>query len=557
MRKFHLYIKQLIYAFSLSIVYTVCILSQPTTTSLDAEASQQLIKNIFKHIHYLGSDQLQGRATGSEGSRLASEYIAAYLEENGIKPIGSNGYFQTIPMHGAIALSRSSLKVYFANDTIELKMGDHYLLEKTGAQTYIPAPTQMVFVGYGIHAPEFDYNDYQGIDVKNKIVVYFEGEPNSGNPAFFDGKQRSLYSYSEVKHRIAIAKGALGSIIIPHPSAASQHNWKTKYTAFSFEDVSLAYRATSNLGLWINYNAVQLLFRGAKYTFGQLIALESEGRLISFELPNSITFEGSFREREFLARNVAGRIIGSDPELNDQYIIISAHYDHLGIGHAIEGNSIYNGVMDNAIGTAAVIEIARLFRGIQKPARSVLFLLLTGEERGLLGSQYYVDNPLIPLHKTVANLNVDGIASFDEFNAVVGVGSEMSTLGRMLEQFSVSKGIIRLDIPKEFLTYESFARSDQISFAKGGIPSILVMDAINYKNFDYKEGLKLWLDWNQKIYHTPFDDLSQPINSYAVLQHVKFLFEFTNFLAKNKETPEWYPESRYYNIRLQTIAENR
>lgn len=539
------------------LIFAVGLYAQTSLTSLDADSAQQVVKNVFKHIHYLGSDQLLGRATGTEGSRLAAEYISTYLKNNGIKPVGSSGYFQSVRMHGSIALPNSSLKIYNEDEALELKLGEHYLLDKTGAQTYIPVPTSLVFVGYGIHAPEFDYNDYQNIDVKNKIVVYFDGEPNSQNPNYFTGRQPSLYSYSEAKQRIAISKGALGSIIIPHPLSASQDGWKEKENAFGFEDVTLAYRATGNLSLWINYNAAQLLFRGTNYTFGQIISLESEGRLNSFPLTTRLTFEGVFKEREFLERNIAARIIGSDPDVNDQYIILSAHYDHLGIGHAVRGDSIYNGVMDNAIGTAALLEISRLFKQIQKPARSILFLFLTGEERGLLGSQYYIDNPLVPLHKSVANINIDGIASFDEFNAVVGVGSELSTLGTLLEQFSVHKGLLRLDVPEEFLNYESFARSDQISFAKAGIPSILILDAINYKKLNYQQGLNMWIDWNRNIYHTPFDDLSQPINSFAVLQHLKFIFEFSNFLANNDQTPEWYANTRFYNIRLQTIAEKR
>ena len=205
-----------------------------------------------------------------------------------------------------------------------------------------------------------------------------------------------------------------------------------------------------------------------------------------------------------------------------------------------------------------MLEIARAFAlSKNEYEHSIIFLLTTGEEEGLLGSTYYIDHPVVPLYQTIANINIDGLAMFDTFYDVIGIGAELSTLGDILEKVAIEQGMYVSNIPALFISSESFARSDQIAFAKAGIPSILVAEGFHYKNLTQDEGIQLFIDWQKHIYHTPFDDLNQPINFNATQQHCEFIFTFCHFLAYNKSIPVWKSGTPYINARLRSIAEKR
>lgn len=528
-----------------------------TTTPAQSHFSPDSLK---KHVYLLGSDSLEGRAPGAAGSELAADYIATQLQESGLIPVGAdNTYFQPIPMHGSIPLAESILRLYTDDMVYDFELGRDYLLYKTGSQTFLPQPASLVFAGYGIIAPEFDYNDYQAVEVSGKVVVFLNGEPYSNDPAYFDGAKPTLYSHAEVKHRLAISRGAVGSILIPLPGVsgvARDSSWEHWRQEFAFEDVTLAYSTTSQFSAVMNPSAAVRLFEGARLPPDEL--LESQAQISGFALPGKILFRGEFIEREFSGKNVVGMLEGSHEKLKDSYIIISAHYDHLGIGPPVQGDSIYNGVMDNAVGVAAVLEIARAFsESSPRPKRSIIFLFLTGEEKGLLGSIYYTDHPIKPLYKTVANINVDGLAMFDTFNDVVGVGAELSSLGEMLAELCAEQGLAISPIPTEFSASESYFRSDQIAFARAGIPSILIMEGLNYRNLSADEGRRRQIEWLEDYYHTPFDDLNQPLNFDAAAQHFDLLFGFCRYVADREEEPQWKPGIPFTNARLQTIAEQR
>jgi Zn-dependent M28 family amino/carboxypeptidase len=278
----------------------------------------------------------------------------------------------------------------------------------------------------------------------------------------------------------------------------------------------------------------------------------------SFDLKTKLSFKGEFKRRDFVASNVIGLIEGSDEELRDSYIIVSAHYDHLGIGEAVKGDSIYNGVFDNAAGTAAVLELAKVFASKSiRTKRSIIFLLLTGEEKGLLGSIYYTDHPIKPLYKTIANINIDGVASFDIFKSIVAVGSEYSTLKNNIEHSAEKMNLSIVPIPSQFVESESFNRSDQIAFANAGIPSVLVLDAPDYVNISKTDAIEKFIYYNQNVYHTPFDDLQQPINYDAVNQHLELLFDIIYSLANSESEPEWNSGAPFINARLRSKAEKK
>ena len=512
-----------------------------------------------RHLNFLGSDLFEGRGTGTPGGNLAAKYLALEFDKIELKPIGSNNtYYQYIPMHGSKPLPSSRFVLFSNEGDTELKLDNDYLLYQSGEQTLIPYPIQLVFVGYGIIAPEFDYNDYQSVDVEGKIVVFIDGEPNSKDKNFFDGENPTVYSSPEAKQRIAISRGAKGSILIPNPVENKYFSWDKTVKDFAFENVTLAYSVSSNFNSVINPQTAPKLFKDSQYSMHDIFEMHSANNMKSFPLQTKISFKGSFVDRDFIAPNIIGMIEGKDPELKDTYLIVSAHYDHLGIGPAVKGDSIYNGVFDNAAGVSAVLEIAKTFSKLEnKPRRSIIFLLLTGEEKGLLGSKYYVDNPVVPLYKTVADINIDGVASFDKFKSIVGIGSEYSTIHDFLENTAKRFNLKVVPIPSHFIQVESFSKSDQFSFAAAGIPSVLVAEGPDYVNLGKEEGLKKMIEYATKYYHTPFDDLNLPINYDAVIEHLQVLFSLIYDISNSDVKPEWNKGTPYINVRLRSIAEQK
>ena len=514
-------------------------------------------ENIIKNIFILGSDKFEGRGTGEPGGKKAAKFLAGEFKNLNLIPIGKDSsYFQPIRLHGGKPLSSSKLVLYSGIEQKEFKLWDDYLIYFSGEQTFIPAPIELVFVGYGIIAPEYDYNDYQSVNVEGKIVVFLDGEPNSGDELYFKGNIPTIYSYPEIKQRVALSRGAKGSILIPDIYHGSV-NWEKLKRDFSFEDVSLASTVANNLAILFNPSSAQTLFSNSEYSLFNIYNLQSNSLMNSFQMNCGFSFKGDFNERDFTSSNIIGMVEGSDPEMKDSYLIISAHYDHLGIGFPIAGDSIYNGVFDNASGVSALLELARIFSEDIKPARSVIFIILTGEEKGLLGSIYYTNNPLKPLYKTIANINIDGIALFDKFKSLIGIGAEYSTLNDFLKNVAESNNVEITQIPEEFNNVDAFSKSDQFAFANAGIPSILILESPDYINLSKEEGLNRFINYSENIYHTPYDDLNQKMNFDAAVQHISILLDLSLQLVQSKETPHWYNDSPYIDARLHSIAEKK
>ncbi len=514
---------------------------------------------ILHHIEVFGNDSLQGRGTGTHGCTIAAQYIARQLHAYGIIPAPHQpDFFQTFPLHGSSPLTGTSFTLFTAVDTIPLQLHQQYVLYTTGEQTFIPSPVPLIFVGYGIIAPEYDYNDYLNVNVENAIVVFLSGEPVSSDSMYFDGGRPTIHSSITLKQKIALARGARGSIIIPNPRDAVMNNWEEQNRQFLFEESQLLYHPASNLNILLNPLQAQLLFRSAKYSFYEIETMDKKGLMQSFPLATQASFQGKFSERDFLSSNVIGMIEGSDPGLKETFLLVTAHYDHLGIGPALKGDSVYNGVFDNAGGVAALLEIAHSLQQHRvKTKRSILFAFLTGEERGFLGSQYYCLNPVVPLYKTIANINIDGIAMFDTFNSITGIGREFSTLGEDLDTVAKKFFLNVEDPPAAFLDVQPFSNSDQFIFAQAGIPSILVMEGLNYRNTPYEQGLDRFIHWGRDIYHSPFDDLHQTLNMEAAVEHAEILKHYIEYLANSDREPQWHPGSIFINARLQTKAEKR
>lgn len=530
--------------------------------ALSADSPNSALDNLSvvelqKHVNILASDVFQGRGTGQLGGELAAKYLAQEFDKIGLNPVGNNDtYYQYVQMIGSMPLQESRFKLYQDELEYDIELSKDYVLFKTGEQTYLPLPTEMVFAGYGIIAPEYDYNDYHGIDVDGKIVVCLGGEPLSSNPEFFDGNTNTAYSFAETKQRIAISRGAKGIIYIPMFEREYYSNWEQLSQSFAFEDITLAYSATGKLGVIMNPVSADILFRESGLSIDKLIQQHNNHSLSSFKLNTKMSFKGRFRERNFVGSNIIGLIQGSDPKLRERYIIISAHYDHLGIGPSVRGDSIYNGLLDNALGVAALLELARNFKS-NPPDKSLIFLLTIGEEKGLLGSGYYADHPVVPLYRTEANINIDGISPYDRVRSFIGIGRELSSLGELFDSTAKIMQTGVSTIPEGFQNSDAFLYSDQVSFAKSGIPSILVLESIEFENLSQEEGLKRLIKYSNEQYHKPFDDLSIPINYEAALQHIQFIYVLINLISNSPESPRWNKESPFAPIWLRNKAEKR
>ncbi len=512
--------------------------------------------SILKHLKYLASDELEGRGLGTKGIDLAAKYISEKFNAYELKKIpDKNSYFQEIPFVGSLPLKTSELKFYLEEEVKLLKFSEDYFLYNTGQQTFIPVPLEIVFVGYGIVAPEYDYNDYQTVDVTGKIVAFISDEPLSNDDFYFEGKLPTKYSSPEMKRQIALSRGAAGTILIPCNECIDWERIKNEYVS---EDINLAYAVTKNLSVIINPESADLLFKDSGYDYEDVKTFHLTHKMISFPLKTKLSFRGAFRERTFIDKNVIGILPGSDEKLKDSYIIISAHYDHLGIGETVDGDSIYNGALDNAIGVASLIELARVFSQMNiKPKRTIVFIAFTAEEKGLLGSIYYTDNPVFPLYKTIANINIDGMAFFRDFQSIVGIGSEYSTLKKNLNETAERFKLVVEDIPPEFKPLESLTSSDHFSFAVAGVPSIIILEGLENRTRTKEEVLKAFVTYFQNKYHTPFDDLNQFIDLIAIEKHTKIIFDFTYYLSNSYTEPGWNQNSPFLKARLRSIAEKR
>ena len=521
-----------------------------------AVANRVSAESIRRHTVVLGGDALEGRAPGSRGGRMAAAYIAGELEKLGVEPLGDDGsYFQQVPLVGSLPRPDCRLVLSGLGEQTELRIGEDYLLHSTGSQTWLPRPTPMVFVGYGIVAPEFDHNDYADVDVRGKAVVFLSGEPASDDPEYFAGSEPTVYSAMESKVRVALSRGAVASVMVPIPDGRGEVRWARAQREYAFEHLELAASVPSHLALLLRPERARRLFADALFDFDQVLSMRRRQVLRSFHLPVSLSFEGSFRMRSFLAPNVVGRIAGSGGRSSREAVVVSAHYDHLGIGPELGGDRIYNGVIDNAIGSAGLLELARaVVSAPQLPRRSVIVLFTTAEEAGNLGARHFIDHPPVPLSSMIANINIDGLAFRDEFSSVVGIGAELSDLGRMLRRAAALIGV-RVANPEE-VAYgrAAFERSEQVVFAESGIPSLLVNEGLDWLHTSREGAVEETIAWFRTRYHSPFDDLEQPLTFAPSRDHAALIAVLVQVVADASVAPQWRPGVSYAYQRLLTLA---
>lgn len=505
---------------------------------------------IRAHMKFLANDLLEGRGTGTRGFDLAALYVTAQFEAMGLEPAGTVGFFQQVPLRRSkVDLSKSSFAIERNGTTTELTREKDFVLAPTWAasETFVTAP--VVFVGFGVTAPEKNYDDYASIDVRDKIVAYLAGAPEK-----FESYLRAHHASSGEKARNAAAHGAVGMIMIRRPVDEERTGWdrvvrQSTHARMRWIDLDgtlINSYPTIQSQVTVSRPGAEKLFAGSPRSLTQVFATASEGLPQAFPLPGRVMLKTVNEQSSLESPNVAALLRGSDPALKDEYLVYSGHLDHLGIGVPVAGDSIYNGAVDNGSGIAGMLEVARLFAELPKrPRRSILFLAVTGEESGLLGSDFFAHHPTVPLASIVANLNIDMVSVLYPPQDLVALGAENSTLGKTARKAAAALKLEVSPDPKPEENY--FVRSDQYSFIKMGIPA-LALDAGMKTS---KPGIntdELVREWTRARYHAPQDDLNQPMDFDAVATVMKANFLVGYEVVNARERPRWN-EGDYFGMK--------
>jgi len=497
--------------------------------------------SIHTAMSILASDGFEGRQPGTRGFTLASAYVQEKFKAMGLVP-GVNGgsYIQPVLFKkGTVAVSGSSLTLGEGAAAETLVYGKDFLLHPYYYGTASAVTAALVFVGYGIYAPELHYDDYANTDVKGRIVVYFDQAP-----AIFPSNERAYFSSAATKFAEAVKRGAVGVITLsPAGNAAAwdagvkragqgTYRWADANGQLQPDFPELKVIAALNPAL------SEKLFAGTGHDWQTIVGKAKAGEPQSFQLLVKATMQVTTVLTDVHTSNLVGVIPGSDPVLKKQYIVYTAHLDHFGIGSPVKGDSIYNGAHDNASGVALVLEIARTFRSLPKaPKRSVIITIVTGEEYGLLGSDYFINHPTVPQKDIVANMSLDMPFFFHPVLDIVPYGALHSSLSRQVE---AAAGYLGLGIgPDPFPEQVVFIRSDHYSFIRKGIPSLFIKSGFKTVAADTVDRSHSDVDWRRTTYHTPQDDMSQAFDFNAGATHVKLNFLIGLLVCEDPSRPSW------------------
>ena len=493
----------------------------------------------WNHVKFLADDSLEGRDTGSEGLLKAESYSVEQLKKAGLEPAGTNGYFQPIRFQQfQVDEAKSSLALLNNGQSKSISFADDAFVSTrlTRASTEVTAP--LVFIGYGLKIPEKNLDELAGFDLKGKIVVYIAGSPSDVPSAL-----ASHYQTVSERWKSLRAAGAIGVIGIANP-ASMDIPWARISVNRNHPSMDLAdpeFNETAGLQIGIAYNpaSAEPLFAGSGHTFAELVALGKDRKpLPHFALATSLQAKVTILATSVDSANIVAKLPGSDPTLKNEFVVLSAHIDHVGVGAPINGDSIYNGAMDDGSGTALVLDVAANLKAHpEKLQRSVLFLLVTAEEKGLLGSKYFATHPTVPIKSIVADINVDMFLPIVPLKVLTIQGLAESDLGAHAAAITNSLGVTPQPDPEPLRNV--FIRSDQYSFIKQGVPS-LKMD-VSYAPGSPEQ--KIFKDWLTNRYHAPSDDVNQPVDLSAAALYEEIVRRLLIETADTTARPRWNADS--------------
>jgi hypothetical protein len=519
------------------------VLTDTPATSLEQGLGQIDRDRIESHLRYLADDERRGRMTGSPEYDEAAAYVANHFEEIGLESGGEDGsWFQAVPML-ARQIDVSSALVTFHQDGEEKtqRWKQDFVMGGDVVRDETDITAEVVFVGFGIHAPDMNYSDYDGVDVEGKIVALFGGAPDR-----FPHNERAFYSSGLTKSEEAVARGAVGSIGLRSRTDQRRYSWerisenagvRPGMSWINLSGDAANYFPELQGSATINVPPAEELFSRSPISFEDALDAADAGMPLSTPLGTEVTLARKTSHESIASPNVIGVLRGSDPELADEYVVFTAHLDHVGIGVPKNGDDIYNGMYDNAMGASILIETARAFAAMpEPPKRSIIFIALTGEERGLVGSDYYAHYPTVPSDAIVANVNLDMPLLLYPVADIIAFGAEHSSLQGVIddaiaaEDFDLSPD----PMPEEVI----FIRSDQYSFVKQGVPSVFLVPGFTSSDPEI-DGEPIWRGFLQTYYHQPSDDMTRPIDWPSALRFARANVRIGHAVAEDADRPTW------------------
>ncbi len=503
---------------------------------------------IDAHVKFLASDLLEGRAPATRGGQLAAAYIASQLATEGVTPAVNGSYFQQVPIE-VVTPDRSRLRLQASGKATDiLRDPDDVVVGPGSATESSAARGELVFVGYGATAPEYKWDDFKGVDVAGKILLILVNDPPATpeEPTLFGGKAMVYYGRWTYKYEEAERRGAVGALIV-HTTERAGYPWHTVVSSWDRETRMLARdpSAPPPLGVrgWITDSAASALLAHAGLDIGRLRAQAASRDF--HPVATGITLDINFPSRveHVQSENVIGIVRGRDPAVDTQCVVFTAHWDHLGIGPAVNGDSIYHGAEDNASGVADVLAMARAAVIAPRPRRSLLFAFVTAEESGLLGSAYFAQHPVVPIEDLVADLNIDGGNVLGRVRDITALGDRKSTLGPALARFAETRGLHIA--PEDHPEQGHFYRSDHFSFAKAGVPSLSIGAGNDYVGRPAGWGKEREEDYSAHRYHQPSDKYDPTWDLRGAVQLATLVLGFGTELANARALPQWNPDAEF------------
>jgi Zn-dependent M28 family amino/carboxypeptidase len=522
--------------------------------------SQKLDKNIQNamekitevdlrsHTVFLSDDLLEGRKTGTRGGEVAAKYISEQFRSLGLKPPCRNGssYFQNIELIGTKMDQNMTLVAQGGGNFVKFDYYTEFIGFTGDKDSNISIKeADLVFAGYGITAPEYDWDDFKDFDVKGKVLLIMNNDP-SKDPSIFEGSARTYYGRWDYKYRHAAEKGALGAIII-HTTESAAYGWQVVQNSWSNEKFDLKNDIEPGIKLtgWLSESATKRILKLGGWFMEDLLKSAENKNFKPVSLDIKVSLDMNCKIRPVGTKNVIGLLEGSDTKLKDEYVVYTAHYDHLGIGTPVNGDSIYNGAFDNATGVSALLAIAKSFASMEnKPKRSILFIATASEEEGLLGARYFIQNPLYPLNKISVEINMDAVNVWGVAKNVALIGCKYSNLFDYVKNIANSIGMNVIDDPNP--NAGSFYRSDQLCFANAGIPTVYFSNGDDFEGKPADWGKNQIEKFVAEDYHQPSDEVKKWWVFAGMKKNTELYFLTGYKLANDLKKPEWKKGTRFY-----------
>jgi Zn-dependent M28 family amino/carboxypeptidase len=505
-------------------------------------------ERIKSAVAYLASDRLEGRGPGTTGEELATDYLAKEFKKAGLKPMSADGsWFQPVPLVKVATSPTSTVQIVAGEKTLNLRPEEDFS-GTSHTQTENEAfEGEAIFVGHGITAPEFDWDDYKDTDVKGKIVVLFTNEPPSKDAKFFGGPALTYYGRWTFKFEEAARRGAKACFII-HTNETAGYPWSVVRPLDGAQLKREPGKPALTFAGWLSRQTGEKLLEGVGKTVDAALKEADTKGFKPYPLKAKFKADITTKLETITSNNVVGMVEGSDPVLKNEAVIFTAHWDHLGVGKAVVGDSIYNGAADNATGCGLLLELARAWAALpQKPKRSALFLAVTAEEKGLLGSKYYSQHPIIPLGKTALDVNFDMILPLGELESLVVNGAERTTAWPAVK-FVAARHKLEIE-PDPRAHLGVYYRSDHFSLARAGVPSFSVAGGTKIKGKPADFARKAAQEFNDKAYHSPQDEMRADWDFAGLATLGRFALDLSIEVANAERLPTWNPGDEFLPAR--------